>query len=795
MLSPAPLRRRRLHLDIEGAVQGVGFRPHIHRLAQELGLTGWVINDGRGVQVEVEGAPELLRLFHSRLRARPPSRAVITHMDERWQEPEGSSEFRIRVSEDNGAPTVLILPDLAVCEHCLSDIRRPGGRREGYPFTNCTECGPRLSIVRKLPYDRPHTTMSGFELCPACEEEYGDPANRRFHAQPNACPECGPHLGWWDARGEPVTGIGTGAGGSRDSDRRAVDAAVKALQDGDILAVKGLGGFHLLVDATSDDAVRRLRERKNREAKPLAVMVRDLDQARELAEIDEAQATLLASAQAPIVLVPMHPETSLAPSVAPGNPRIGLMLPYTPLHVLLLDALGGPVVATSGNRSDEPIVTDNDQAVASLRGIADHFLVHDRPIHRPVDDSVVATTAGTPRFVRRARGFAPLPIRLADSVNTLLAVGGHLKNTVAVSRGRNVFLSSHNGDLETAEAQQAFRNSVADFLELYRIEPEAVVHDLHPDYVSTRWAVEEAEAECPRIPVQHHHAHLASVLAENGVQPDHDPVLGIIWDGTGYGPDGTVWGGEFLLGGYLEAPRMARLRPFPLPGGEKAIHEPRRAALGLLRSSGLDIHAAGDFTTTAFTEEEQRVLNRVVDHRLNSPMTSSAGRLFDALASLLGLCQYSRFEGEAAMLLEFAADPHERGTYLMSYREPDWQNHGPAVLDWEPMVEAALLDQLQGVPVTTIAARIHNGFVDAMARTAEMAGVETVALSGGCFLNHRLLDHAVRTLEDQGHEVLVNRRVPPGDGGLALGQIAVAGALLQAGPHMVHDLEVSSSVG
>jgi len=763
-------------------------------MAQELGLTGWVINDAQGVQVEVEGPPELLRLFQARLEAKPPTRAIITQMDERWQEVEGSSEFRIRVSEDRGAPTVFVLPDLAICDNCREDIQVAGNRRQGYAFTNCTECGPRLSIVRDLPYDRSHTTMADFEFCPQCAEEYGDPSDRRFHAQPNACPECGPHLGWLDPDGAARLGVGTETGGNAEADAQALEAAVDALRQGSIVAVKGLGGFHLLVDARSEEAVQRLRERKNREAKPLAIMVRDVDHARQVAEVHEAGAKLLRSPQAPIVLLPALPDADLAPSVAPGNPRIGIMLPYTPLHVLLLEAFGGPVVATSGNQSEEPIATENGEAVSRLRGIADHFLVHDRPIHRPVEDSVVTINGGVRQFARRARGFAPLPVQLADSVNSLLAVGGHLKNTVAVSRGRNVFLSSHIGDLESRQAQEAFRSTIADFIELYRIEPTAVIHDLHPDYVSTHWALEEAPEDLPRIPVQHHHAHMGSVLAEHGIPPDHAPVLGIIWDGTGYGPDGTVWGGEFLLGGFLEVSRMAKLRPFPLPGGEKAIHEPRRSALGILHSSGMDLHSSGDFTRTAFTEEEQRVLNRAVDHRLNSPMTSSAGRLFDALASLLGLCQRSRFEGEAAMLLEFAADPHERGAYLMAYREPDWQAQGAAILDWEPMVEAALLDQLQGVPLTTIAARIHNGFVDAMARTAEMAGVETVALSGGCFLNHRLLTDAAQALEKQGHQVLVNRQVPPGDGGIALGQIAVAGALLQAGPHMVNDQAISSQI-
>lgn len=784
MLSSASLPFRRLRLEIAGAVQGVGFRPHVYRLATARGISGWVMNDASGVQVEVEGPVEVLEAFAEALLAAPPANARILGVTRSWGPPEGATgAFEIRASRAGATPTAVVLPDLAMCPDCLADLDDPDGRRSGYPFTNCTACGPRLSIVRKLPYDRPHTTMAGFEQCPECTAEYTSPLNRRFHAQPNACPACGPHLGWWTPAGKALEGIGTEAGGDAATDARILDAAAAALLSGDTLGVKGLGGFHLVVHATNDTAVRRLRRRKGRDAKPLAVMVRTVDEATRLAHVDADAAALLASPAAPIVLVPVRPGSALAPSVAPGNPRVGIMLAYTPLHRLLLDRVGGPVVATSGNRTDEPICLENDEAVERLGRIVDGLLVHDRPIHRPVDDSVVRVSFGKRALLRRSRGYAPLPLPLAfaQDLPDILAVGPHLKNTVAVARKGMVYLSQHVGDLDDHLAEQAFRRTIRDYLKLYRVRPEAVAHDAHPGYVSTRWAQDSLEAPHPevrRIPVQHHHAHLASVLAEAGARPDDPPALGVIWDGTGYGEDGTIWGGEFLLGGLAYSQRVAHLRPFRLPGGDRAAREPRRSALGLLAEGGMLTHPGADSALAAFTREEERVVLQATERGLNSATTSSAGRLFDALASLLGLHQVTSFEGQAAMALEFAVDPSETGSYLLHNRPVE---HGPSVLDWVPLVEAVLADRTRSVPVPTIAARIHNGLVDAMVRVAEMAGTETVALSGGCFQNAVLVERAAERLTAQGHRVLTNHLVPPGDGGIALGQIATAAARLAPG--------------
>ncbi|HSG46992.1 MAG TPA: carbamoyltransferase HypF [Longimicrobiales bacterium] len=777
MLSSDPILRHRLRLEIQGAVQGVGFRPHVYRLARELGLDGWVVNDHSGVEIEVEGDPGAVERFAGSLLQAPPARARIVEVRQRWLPPSYPGPFHIRHSESGGPPTVAILPDLATCPRCLADTLQSGGPREGYPFTNCTECGPRLSIVRELPYDRPNTTMAGFLQCPRCQAEYDDPGDRRFHAQPNACPVCGPHLDWWDARGQPAEGTADSPvlpGPRRDAG--PLRAAARALGEGLVVAVKGLGGFHLMADATNDDAVRRLRARKNREAKPLAVMVRDADAAAALAVVSPEARRLLESPEAPIVLLPARRGSTLAPSVAPGNPRVGVMVAYTPLHHLLLATFGGPVVATSGNRSEEPICVGNEEAAVRLRGIADGFLVHDRPIQRPVDDSVAVVTGGELQLQRRARGYAPFPVRLPLEAPPLLAVGGHLKNAVAVTRGRSVFVSQHIGDLENPEALDAFRRTVEDFLRLYRITPAALAHDLHPDYASTRWAREVLDPELPRIGVQHHHAHMASVLAEAGEAPGAPDAVGIIWDGTGYGTDGTIWGGEFLLGGMGEFSRLAHLRPFPLPGGERAVREPRRSALGLLLEAGLVGEAGAETVLDAFTPEELRVLTRATARGLNAPRTSSAGRLFDALSSLLGLRSANRFEGDAAMALEFAADPGEAGTYVMDLAPLPG---GGWALDWEPLVRAALADRASRVAVPVVAARIHNGMVEGMVRVAEKAGVETVALSGGCFQNQLLKARARHALESRGHRVLVNREVPAGDGGIALGQAAVAAVRIQ----------------
>lgn len=758
----------RLRLDIRGAVQGVGFRPHVFRLARRLGVSGWVLNDHRGVRIEVEGPRDVLTLFADSLLSEPPRQARIGEVERSWIPPEGDTDFHIRDSPGGGTPEVAILPDLATCQACMEDVLRDGDRRQGYPFTNCTDCGPRFSIIVRLPYDRPLTTMAGFTQCDACRAEYTSPEDRRFHAQPNACPRCGPGLSWWDS-GQRTP--------DSDPDALPLDRAAEALREGWVVAVQGLGGFHLMVDATAEAAVARLRSRKGRGAKPFALMVRDLSAAEGIVEVDAVSAELLTSSASPIVLLPRRPRTDIAWSVAPDNPRLGVVLAYTPLHALLLDRLGRPVVATSGNRSEEPICIDADEARDRLSDIADGFLIHDRPIRRHVDDSVARPGPEGPVLLRRARGYAPLPLPLDIVDRPTLAVGGHLKNTVAVARDGQVWLSQHIGDLDAPETLRAFRDTVRDFMDLYRVQPEGVAHDLHPGYASTRYVVDEVEEPVRRIPVQHHHAHLASVLAEHRSEPDA-VALGVIWDGTGFGTDGTVWGGEFLVGGYREFRRAAHLRTFRLPGGEAAVREPRRSALGLLVEAGLLGVPGTEEALGSFDAVERRVMEQAMHRRLNAPETSSAGRLFDGLASILGLRHHSDFEGDAAIRLEHAALRARHGTsdpggYPLELRPGPG---GGRILDWEPLVRAVLEDRRRGVATDRIALRIHNGLAAGIAALAREVGTDRVALSGGCFANALLTEEARDTLRRQGHTVLLHRHVPPGDGGLALGQIAVAAA-------------------
>ncbi len=752
---------KRLKMEIHGAVQGVGFRPFVYRLATGLGLSGWVLNDIHGVFLEVEGDPERLSAFRERLRAEAPPRARIQDLNESWLDPVGYEGFEIRTSEAKGIKSVLILPDIATCQDCLAEILDPGNRRYRYPFANCTNCGPRFTIVRDLPYDRPNTTMHGFALCRECRAEYENPLDRRFHAQPTACPACGPQLAAWTRSGDVL---------ARGDEALAFAADV--LLRGDVLACKGLGGFHLMCDARNEAAVSRLRARKAREDKPFALMVRDLAAARSIAEISPAAAALLESAEAPIVLLPRLGEESVARSVAPGRPELGLMLPATPLHHLLLRAVGVPLVATSGNLSEEPICTDEVDALSRLSGMADAFLVHDRPIERHADDSLVRVSAGAPRLLRRARGYAPLPVAVAEDLPVILAVGAHMKTAVALGFGGRVFLSQHIGDLETPEAMNAFRRVIADFLRLYEARPALVVHDLHPGYPSTLWAKEWAVTHgIPSFAVQHHHAHLASCLAENSAA---GPALGVAWDGTGYGTDGTVWGGEFLDGDAGGFTRFAHLRPFRLPGGEAAVREPRRAALAVLfEVFGGDALSREDLPPVrTFSPNERTVLAQMLETGLNAPLTTSAGRLFDAVAALLGLSQRTRYEGQAAMALEAAADPREDGAwpFPLVLREG-----APAVLDWEPLLHALLEDLGNRVDARRLAARFHNSLVDGIVRTAEAAGEEHVALTGGCFQNRFLLERAAERLSARGFKVLLHREVPPNDGGISLGQV-LAGA-------------------
>ncbi len=764
-MPPGPAR---LRVEVHGAVQGVGFRPFIFRLAADLSLAGWVANGARGVLAEVEGPRAALEDFLARVGAEAPPAARVDALEHAWMPAAGLAGFEIRASDAGGERSTVMLPELATCAACLAEVLDPRERRHGYPFTNCTDCGPRFSIIRALPYDRPRTTMRDFTPCADCRREYEDPLDRRFHAQPIACPACGPRLALWDGRGA-VQAVGD----------EALAGAAAALRAGRIVAVKGLGGFHLMCDAADGAAVDRLRAGKARQQKPLAVMCRDLGQVHTLAEVSDPAAAVLSSSAAPIVLLPRRAGAPIAAGVAPGLATVGVMLAYTPLHHLLLRAVGRPVVATSGNLTDEPIAIDEREALARLGHVAESFLVHDRPIERHVDDSVGWMACGGFRLLRRARGFAPLPVRVAREWPTVLAVGAQLKNTVALALGRQVFVSQHIGDLETPEAEAAFERVIADFLAIYGARPVAIAHDLHPDYASTRWACEAGArwADARRVGVQHHHAHLASCLAEHGAD---GPALGIVWDGTGYGLDGVIWGGEFLHGDAAGFTRVAHLAPFRLPGGEAAVREPRRTALALLWEHLGDAALERDdlAPVASFGPRERAVLGRMLARGLHAPVTTSAGRLFDGLAALLGLHPRVTYEGQAAIALEHAADPGDHGAYPMAW--VPGAAGGPGTLDWRPLVAAVLADLARGVARGIMAARVHGAMIQGMTEVAHATDVTRVVLSGGCFQNRRLLEGAARALAGAGHEVLVHRQVPPNDGGVSLGQAAVAAARMMA---------------
>ncbi|NOZ05986.1 MAG: carbamoyltransferase HypF [Chloroflexi bacterium] len=758
----------RLQITIQGAVQGVGFRPFVYRLATEAGLPGWVRNGAQGVLIEVEGHRQELQRFLNDLETGKPPLAIIQSLEFAYLDRQGYEHFEILHSDNLGAKSAFILPDIATCEDCVREVCDPADRRFRYPFTNCTNCGPRFSIIRALPYDRPNTSMRHFRLCSDCGREYADPLDRRFHAQPNACPRCGPRLTLWDATGRTLA-----------RDEEALQGAVQAIREGHTVAVKGLGGFHLLVDAQNAQAVRRLRHRKPRPHKPFALMYPTLKAIRADCFVDEAEARWLRSPECPIVLLLRRPEAQITTWVAPDNPTLGVMLPYTPLHHLLMAALDTPVVATSGNRTDEPITTDEHQALGRLRGFADLFLVHDRPIVRHVDDSVLRIIRGQPLLLRRARGFAPLPLILRRPVPPILALGAHLKNCVALAFDRQAFISQHIGDLSTFEAHEAFRQAVADLQQLYEVAPRYVAHDLHPDYLSTQYA---KSLNLPAVAVQHHHAHLAACLAENEVE---GPALGITWDGTGYGPDGTIWGGEFLLGDAGGFRRVAHLRPFRLPGGDQAVREPRRSALGILYALfGSQSMNRDDLAPVqSCSAEERRVFARMLSQGLNAPVTTSAGRLFDAVAALTGLCQHASFEAQAAMALEFAVDETEATAYHFDLRPPvegDLVRDAEYVVDWEPVIYALLADRRAGVPPGVIAARFHNGLAEVAIAVARAVGERRVALSGGVFQNRCLLTRIASRLEAEGFRPYVHQRVPPNDGGIALGQVAVAAARFES---------------
>ncbi len=745
-------RPLRVRIEIAGAVQGVGFRPFIYRLANAMHLTGWVNNTPQGVVIEAEGQRPNLDNFLQRIDREKPVLSTIQQLDHVFMSPVGFRVFEIRRSASNGDKTAYILPDATICPDCLREIFDPTNRRYGYPFTNCTNCGPRFSIIEALPYDRPNTTMRHFEMCESCRAEYEDPLDRRFHAQPNACPQCGPHLELWDGQGNVLASHGD-----------ALKEAADAIRRGLVVAVKGLGGFHLMVDARNEHAVMLLRQRKHRSEKPLATMYPSLAMVKEHNAVSALEETLLCSPESPIVLLHKTVSDVLAKSVAPGNPTLGVMLPYTPLHHLLMAELGFPVVATSGNLSDEPICIDEHEALRRLDGIADCFLVHNRPIARHVDDSVVRVVLDKPQVLRRARGYAPRAIHVKATLPPMIATGAHLKNTVAIASGHDVFLSQHIGDLETVQAFEASQRALESLSHLYELNPEGAACDMHPDYLSTETALSSG---LPTTRVQHHYAHVLACMAEHNLEA---PLLGVSWDGTGYGLDGTIWGGEFLRvsGGSFE--RVGHLRTFRLPGGEKAVREPRRCGIGLLYEAfgaqGLTHDELVPIQT--FTCKERELLLNTLAHQINAPVTSSAGRLFDAIAAIVGLRQLANFEGQAAMELEFAVAGAE-GVYPFAV-EPEG-----LVVDWAPMLQGILDDVHCGTPVGHIAAKFHHTLAEMIVEVARRVGEERVVLTGGCFQNTYLLTQTVTRLQAEHFQVYWPQCIPPNDGGIALGQVMAA---------------------
>jgi hydrogenase maturation protein HypF len=788
---------QRLQLQITGAVQGVGFRPFIYHLAQSLSLTGWIRNTDQGVSIELEGATSQLQEFQTRLLIEKPTHAYLQQITVAGIEVLGEHNFIILTSDQSSSSqpkSALILPDLATCTDCLVDIFDHANRRYHYPFTNCTNCGPRFSIVRSLPYDRSNTTLEGFSLCPMCQEEYDNPSDRRFHAQPNACQICGPHLELWDRSGVVMAQ-------QDDALRQAADT----VRAGKILALKGLGGFHLIVDARNNLAIKTLRDRKHRPDKPLAVMFASIDQVQEYCQVDALAAQILQSGNAPIVLLPIHNSSSsatLSALVAPGNPYLGVMLAYTPLHHLLLAELGFPIVATSGNRSGEPICIDETQAPDILAGIADVFLVHNRPIAHSVDDSILQLIDGQTSLLRRARGYAPLPIALswnleASSNEVILAVGSHLKNTIALYVQQQLFISQHLGTLDRVSTCNLFQSTIQELNSLYHATPTIIACDAHPDYYSTQFAQKlvattPANEPAPRIiSVQHHYAHILSCVADNHWST---PVLGVAWDGTGYGLDGTIWGGEFLWlpATLLPAPgfiRAAHLQTFCLPGGEEAVKEPRRSAMGLLyeclgESAFAELNLA---PLQSFLPQELAILHAMLQIGLNTPRTSSMGRFFDAVSALLGLCQKVSFAGQAALQLEWAIDGYVTNAvypYQIQQQMNSLENNLPLKFNYTLMIKAILQDLSDRVSLAVISATFHNtlvaGLVDiAVQLRHQYPEMIQIVLTGGCFQNRYLLERSINHLQKQNFIVGYHHQIPCNDGGISAGQVMAALRLLQ----------------
>jgi hydrogenase maturation protein HypF len=777
-------------ISVRGVVQGVGFRPFVYRLAHDHGLNGWVLNHSGGVEIEVEGPPVALDGFVHDLTAQAPPLARIVAVEAADAPPQGSHHFEIRHSVAEEGRYQLISPDIATCADCLRELLDPDDRRFRYPFTNCTNCGPRFTIIRDIPYDRPLTTMQPFAMCPDCQREYDDPLDRRFHAQPNACPVCGPQV-WLERAGLPGPLLA-----ERDG---AVRLAGEMLLAGKVLAIKGLGGFHLACDATNAEAVRTLRARKGRPSKPLAVMMATLDEVHRHCHISIGEDTLLTRQQCPIVLLRWREDSTVIREVAPRNLYLGAMLPYTPLHHILLRDVDCPLVMTSGNLSEEPIAQDNDEARRRLGPLVDAFLMHNRDIYARYDDSVMLEARETRdretgigevlpssdlqspisniQPIRRSRGYAPFPVRLPFKVGQVLAVGAELKNTFCLTRDDFAFLSQHIGDMENLETLEHFDASIALYQHLFRVEPEIIAHDLHPDYFATKYAQSQIAGTQRLIPIQHHQAHIAACLADNDWQPDAGEVIGVAWDGTGYGLDGHIWGGEFFVGDYGGFRRVAHLEYLPMPGGDTATRNPWRLALGYLYALTGELPAL-----PGIGDQEKQIVRQQVDRRLNTPLTSAAGRLFDAVAALAGIRQQVTYEAQAAIELEMLATEWvssaprsvERPAYPFDL-EP---NDRGTVIRLQRLLQAIQADLEARTGPAEIGWRFHwtmaEMIVSMCRQISGETGLHTVALSGGCFQNRLLLALTVPRLTEAGFHVLFHHQVPCNDGGISLGQAALA---------------------
>jgi hydrogenase maturation protein HypF len=751
---------RGTHIHITGVVQGVGFRPFVYALAKRFSLKGWVRNTSAGVDIEVEGAPETLTAFQEALQKEAPPLARIDEIHVEACPPNGYATFEIVHSEAIAEAFQPISPDVSLCDDCLRELLDAQDRRHRYPFINCTNCGPRFTIIEDIPYDRPKTTMAAFPMCAACAAEYEDPLDRRFHAQPVACPVCGPKI-WLETEGERLA-----------VEDDALRAARQMIREGKILAIKGLGGFHLACDATNAQAVAELRQRKLRVDKPFAVMVYEAETAEAHCNLNAEETAILTSRERPIVILHRKADSSIVSDVTPNQNTLGMMLPYTPLHVLLLepeDDYPEALVMTSGNMSEEPIATENEEARERLASLADAFLMHDRGIRTRCDDAVVRAYQGEVYPLRRARGYAPNAIQLPWDSPPLLATGPELKNTFCLTRGPYAFLSHHIGDLENYETLTAYHDGVTHFERLFRIQPEAIAYDLHPNYMATRYALERAEREgLPAIGVQHHHAHIAACMAEHGLPGDRR-VIGVSFDGTGYGADGAIWGGEILLADYIGFERASHLTYTPMPGGDVAIRHPWRLALAWLSHAGIEW--GGDLPPVKNAGEEAlRVVGRQLELGLNAPLTSSMGRLFDAVAALIGVRGDVNYEAQAAIELEMRVDANEKGTYAFTIGEHE--------IDPTPVIEAIVADLRQGEAVGRIAARFHRAVAEMVHCVCddmrERREIQEVVLSGGVWQNMVLLSQTVDVLQDNDFTVYVHRQVPANDGGIALGQAAVA---------------------